>query len=430
MAFCANCGSQHDETTNACVNCGNVFRVTEPDTATLFAESARQTKLEEQQRAAAERLEAKKAKAQQNKERRQASKKRIIDALNKKKALWYPIMGVVGLAATYGIAQLVLFSINGPEQKLRDYIAAIQNGDFNALEDQTLFPGATFNTPRELVSAFDTSSVAQATFGSVNRSGLTATAQILSDSVGSKSFELQLTAVTDWQGIFQVPVWVVSTQASPVYVEPRTEMSKKQNISFGSSESITVAEAQSLGKFYSLPGFYTYSVDAYGFIGQSNGVAEMWDNSGYRPIQVTAEDAFPTKASAMADKSARATANKCASKKCAALPRYKVGDFNLWSQYDRDTYTNSRFKYKNKVNSCTQTSAIAVSAETANFTYSCSVTSRGHLYVRYVYYYGYFSDYWYYWNFYDTKENTIEVVVTETSNSTGSKVKVTSSKAR
>jgi hypothetical protein len=107
-----------------------------------------------------------------------------------------------------------------------------------------------------------------------------------------------------------------------------------------------------------------------------------------------------------------------------------VGDFNLWSQYDRDTYTNSRFKYKNKVNSCTQTSAIAVSAEEANFTYSCNVTSRGHLYVRYVYYYGYFSDYWYYWNFYDTKENTIEVVVTETSNSTGSKVKVTSSKAR
>jgi hypothetical protein len=430
MAFCANCGNQHDESSNACINCGNVFKVSDPEPSNLFVEAAKQAKLEEQQKLEAERLEAKKAKAFQKKERRQATKKRILDAINGKKPLWYPIIGVVGLATVYGMAQLVVFSSNGPEQKLKEYVAAIQNGDFNALEDQTLFPGATFNTPPELVSAFDTSSVAEATFRTVNREGLTATAQILSDSVGTQSFELQLIATTELQGIFQVPVWTVSTQASPVSVEPRTEMSKKQNISFGSSESITVAEAQSLGEFYSLPGFYTYNVDAYGFIGQSNGVAEMWDNSGYRPIQVTAGDAISTKASTMADKSAKATAKKCASKKCRALPRYKVGDFNLWSQYDRDTYTNSRFKYKNKVNSCTQTSAIAVSAEEANFTYSCNVTSRGHLYVRYVYYYGYFSDYWYYWNFYDTKENTIEVVVTETSNSTGSKVKVTSSKAR
>jgi hypothetical protein len=107
-----------------------------------------------------------------------------------------------------------------------------------------------------------------------------------------------------------------------------------------------------------------------------------------------------------------------------------VGDFNLWSQYDRSTYTNSRFSYKNKVNSCSQTSAVAVSSSKARFTYSCSVTSKGHLYVRYVYYYGYYSDYWYYWNFYDTNENTIEVIVTESINGSGSKVKVTSSKAQ
>ena len=430
MAFCANCGSQHDETVNACANCGNVFKVAKPEPSTLFVEEAKQAKLEEQQKLEAERLEAKKAKAIQKRERRQATKKRILDAINGKKPLWYPIIGVVGLATVYGMAQLVVFSINGPEQKLKEYVAAIQNADFNALEDQTLFPGATFNTPPELVAAFDTYSVTEATFGSVNRSGLTATAQILSDSAGTKSFELQLTATTEFQGIFQVPVWTVSTQAASAYVEPRTEMGKKQEITFGSSQPVTVAEAQAMGDFYTLPGFYDYTVDSYGFIGAASAVAEVWDNSSYRSIQVTAGDAFPAKASSMADKSAKATAKKCASKKCRALPRYKVGDFNLWSQYDRDTYTNSRFSYKNKVTSCTQTSAVAVSAEEAKFTYSCNVTSKGHLYVRYVYYYGYFSDYWYYWNFYDTKENTIEILVTETTNSSGSKVKVTSSKTQ
>lgn len=432
MGFCSGCGNQYQPDQAFCANCGSKLPdITEAQQnegkllADVLAEEKRVAR--EQEEARAKELRQQKQAARRQKMADQIAK--IRNAYNERKALWRGVAALLLLVIVYGVTQSILFSVNGPEAKLKEYISVLKDGNFDALDDQTLFPGASADTPENVKSGYDLESMSGIRLGKVVRNGMSAQASIYqsAENVPGEEITIELKAGTEFWGVFQIPVWKVTTEPNNGSLNLSSSLEGSQTVLFGTSPDESVADLRQMPSFYYLPGHYKYEVSSFGYFGKTSGSLNAWYTQGSELPMIEANANLGGTAYQKAHGSAVAKAKKCAKAKCRKLPRYGVNDFNLWSQYDRTTYTNSRFNYKYRLNSCDEVSAVATSATAATYTFNCNLTAKGHLYVRYVYYYGYFSDYWYYWNFYDEKQENLTVVVEVTTNGKSTSYKTTSS---
>ena len=416
--FCTKCGSPKTQTDTASTNADQAAAKQE---AELFAERVRRQAREreiEQERLEAERrakeAEAMAAQKAARLEARREKLKSIRAAILRRKAIWFPVFGLLFLALAYGIGQASVTASNGPDKKLEELVTAIKNADFEALNDSSLFPGAKPEAPDWVKNSYQKDLVQGVEILSVNQSGQSATAQVgLSDQ--GDYFVVQLTSTTNWEGLFQVPHWTVYAIGTGGDFSPDATILKAQKLTFvnqngGKSKTVTAKTVASWDPMSLLPGYYSVQVDKYGFSSGGTMDAGYWPQSAsVSMVPVSSELKITPAVDLRADKRATYIAKHCGSIKCSRLPKYGEYDFSLWSQWDYTTYTSSSFDYHWANASCYQESAVATTPTMATFTYSCTLTAKAHLYVKWVYYYGYYSDYYYYGNYYDSTDDTISV---------------------
>jgi hypothetical protein len=435
-AFCTACGEPM--VGNFCTKCGTPKNIadTQPTPAPqpavdqqsqLFAERVRREMRErerEEERLAAERrakaLEALALQKQKVREARQERINRLRSSVLRRKLLWFPIFGAALLALSYGVAQSAISISNGPAKKLDELVLAIKGADFDALNDETLFPGAQNDSPAWLKNSFKRDSVQDLEILSITEAGSAATAKVGIRQAGD-FFDVSLSSTTKWDGIFQVPSWTVSSLGSNGgRFLPNSTIMNSQKITFlnqggGKDKTFSARTLSSWDNLHMLPGFYALSVEKYGLSSGGFLDAGYWPKADADGIEeassivVTSDLAVTEAVRERADRRAKHLAGRCGSSKCSKLPKYGEFDFDLWSKWDYSKYTYSSFSYKWSVDYCTQESEVAASPTFSKFTYTCSLTANAHLYVKYVYYYGYYSDYYWYDNIYDSKSDTITV---------------------
>ena len=324
--------------------------------------------------------------------------------------------------------QLLLSNQIGPEQTAARYVEAIKTGNFDALADESLFPGATV-TPKFVQSAWIADKVSKTSYSLVSNKDGKAEVKITN---GTDSYSIQLASSPKQYFVFSIPEWSVTNKAPVSKIVLDSEIDGKQVVSFAASEDapFLAASLRSDGQsFNALPGYYAASVEGLGFNKTTRSESNLFAITD-RPIRLESDNVqLPSTIFASAKSKARVSAVACAKSKCSASGRYKATDFNLWSKFFLTgyNYTSSRFSYKLTTPSCGVPVLRTSSAFRGTVNVTCSGTVKGHLYVRYTYYKGYFSDYYYYWNFYDDDTYSISISMNVSINEAG---KVTLGSAR
>ena len=439
MSFCTSCGHQLLADGKVCEACGHTayeqadYEQTAQTTAmpaegTLFSEVA---EVKREKMSAEARQAARDQKLALAAERRAALRAKLDKAkawATSHKPLVIPVATILILAGGYGITQSIITSVSGPESKITAYLNAIKTASWGALQDTTLFPGSQGNVSQLIKDSFDYSSLSDARFGEVRRTGNTATAVIYSDASSTHAYEIQLQATETRNSIFSVPVWVVTSKAPTTSVVVDSKLVGSQNIDFNDNR-ITVASlrksAESKEVVSVLPGFYKTTSSRIGFYTANTTSHDLWTADEKKNISIQAPSVILS-SSVLSKALGRAgmATRMCERSNCSQLPRYKDTDFALWSQYTRDTYTSSVFSVKFTGSSCTQQGVTVTAYNRATIDYYCGITAHANLYVKYIYYYGYYSNYWYYWNFKDTKETNVNPRVTVGIDASGTTVSI------
>lgn len=310
------------------------------------------------------------------------------------------------------ITQSLLSSQVGPEQTMERYVAAIKAGNFEAMNDATLFPYSSI-TPSFVQAGFMKAMVSSTTAALVSSVDGKAQAEI--DS-GKDKYTIHLASKPRQYFIFSIPEWSVTESAPISSILIATGVDTAQKASFTNTPSEAYAPsvfAAQVNTFNALPGYYSTTSSALGFNKKTDTVTSLFGNTK-QPIRVAAEtiDLAASVESAAAGKALPAAAS-CAKSKCSAIGKYDDTDFDLWSQFSNTgySYTSSRFDYKLLSPTCTAGAFYATSAFRGELHFSCEGTVKAHLYVRDTYYQGYYSDYWYYWDFYDTDTYMLDLSV-------------------
>ena len=335
---------------------------------------------------------------------------------------------IIGILLGLAGAQLYLILGVGPSQTLDRYVSAIEAGDFAALDDQTLFPGAKNPGDTPALDFRDSAATAAVDYEITSKAGNTATANI---DLGPSTFEVVLASEVAFKGLFFIAEWSVQSEPQTLQVQAQEGLQDKQKVTLpGTAQQPTIGDLRDepglMGNYISvLPGIYSAEIDGLGFFADTTVQALVTAESGYSVLSLAA-DIREVKGGndAKAFNKAKNVMKDCLRSRCSKLPKLGEYDFSLWSQYPEDEYTSSSFNKSFTFDVCRESSTEALSATKIRKNYTCDYTAKGHLYVRYYYYYGYYTDYYYYWNLYDTKSLSMNVFVDIQTNESGTKENV------
>lgn len=338
--------------------------------------------------------------------------------------------GLAAIGVLLGLAGIQLFLIYGigPNQTLDRYVAAVEAGDFAALDDQSLFPGAKDPGPTLVQDFRDAAASSAVSYEITGVNSDYAKAQI---DLGPESYELTLVSKVEFKGIFFITEWSVESKPKMLQVMIQDGLQAKQKVTLpGTSDELTIGDISEepglVASFvYALPGIYSADVEGLGFFEDTSVQTTVGAGDGYSALQLSANirSVKPASFTKAAGKAKNAVKD-CLRSRCSKLPKLGEYDFTLWSKYPESTYDFSSFNKSFSFDSCTEISTVPISATKIRKNYSCDYTAKGHLYVGYYYYYGYYSDYYYYWNLYDTKNLTMNVRVDIQTNEAGTRENV------
>jgi hypothetical protein len=339
------------------------------------------------------------------------------------------IRGLTVLGVLLGLAgaQLYLIFGVGPNQTLDRYVAAIEAGDVTALDDPTLFPGASNPGNVRALDFRDSASTRDVIYTVTEQLENNAKADI---DLGPGSYELSLTSEIAFKGLFFIAEWSVDSKPQALQIQIQEGLEAKQEVTLpGTADQVSIGdlkETSDLGRaVYVLPGIYSAEIEGLGFFDDTDVQTQVSTGGSSAALRLAA-DLREVKGSndTKSLNKAKNTVKDCVRSRCSKLPKLDVYDFALWSQYPEDEYTSSSFNRSFSFDACRESSTEALSATKIRKNYSCDYTAKGHLYVRYYYYYGYYTDYYYYWNLYDTKSLTMNVFVDIQTNEAGTKENV------
>ncbi len=339
------------------------------------------------------------------------------------------VRGLTFLGILLGLAgaQLYLILGVGPQQTLDRYVTAIEVGDFAALDDLTLFPGASNPGEVRALDFRDSAATRNVSYAVTEQVENSAKAEI---DLGPSSYELSLTSEIAFKGLFFIAEWSVASEPQALQIQIQEGLEEKQKVTLpGTSDQLSIGDLESdpglAGIVYVLPGIYSAEIDGLGFFADTV-VQTQVSSGGSLTALILQADLRQVKGGndSKALNKAKNVMKDCLRSRCSKLPRLDVYDFALWSQYPEDEYTSSSFNKSFSFNACQESSTEALSATKIRKYYSCDYTAKGHLYVRYYYYYGYYTDYYYYWNLYDTKSLRMNVQVDIQTNEAGTKENV------
>jgi hypothetical protein len=339
------------------------------------------------------------------------------------------IRGLTVLGVLLGLAgaQLYLIFGVGPNQTLDRYVAAIEAGDVTALDDPTLFPGASNPGNVRALDFRDSAATRDVTYTVTEQLENNAKADI---DLGPGSYELSLTSEIAFKGLFFIAEWSVESKPQALQIQIQEGLEAKQEVTLpGTADQVSIGdlkETSDLGRaVYVLPGIYSAEIEGLGFFDDTDVQTQVSTGGSSAALRLAA-DLREVKGSndTKSLNKAKNTVKDCVRSRCSKLPKLDVYDFALWSQYPEDEYTSSSFNRSFSFDACRESSTEALSATKIRKNYSCDYTAKGHLYVRYYYYYGYYTDYYYYWNLYDTKSLTMNVFVDIQTNEAGTKENV------
>jgi hypothetical protein len=320
-----------------------------------------------------------------------------------------------------------LIFVVGPNQTLDRYVAAIEAGDVTALDDPTLFPGASNPGNVRALDFRDSAATKDVTYTVTEQVENNAKADI---DLGPGSYELSLTSEIAFKGLFFIAEWSVESKPQALQIQIQEGLEAKQEVTLpGTADQVSIGdlkETSDLGRaVYVLPGIYSAEIEGLGFFDDTDVQTQVSTGGSSAALRLAA-DLREVKGSneTKSLNKAKNTVKDCVRSRCSKLPKLDVYDFALWSQYPEDEYTSSSFNRSFSFDACRESSTEALSATKIRKNYSCDYTAKGHLYVRYYYYYGYYTDYYYYWNLYDTKSLTMNVFVDIQTNEAGTKENV------
>ena len=340
------------------------------------------------------------------------------------------VRGLAFLGILLGLAgaQLYLIFGVGPSQTLDRYVAAIEAGDFAALDDQSLFPGAQNPGDARTIDFRDTAATSAVDYEITEIADDFANASI---DLGPATYEVTLTPTVAFKGLFFIPEWSVTSEPQKLQILVDSSLEGKQEVTLpGTAEIFTVEDLSNepglVGEsLYALPGVYSADIDGLGFFDDTAVQVTLEAGSGYTALNLQANiRTIKSSNNTKAANKAKNAVKDCIRSRCSKLPKLGEFDFSLWSQYPESQYDFSSFNKSFSFDSCQELSTVPVSATKVRKNYSCDYTAKGHLYVGYYYYYGYYSDYYYYWNLYDTKSLTMNVSVVIQTNEAGTKENV------
>jgi len=438
MAYCVYCGTALKGVGSNCPNCTKASgKSVTPKTQTkevLFTDFKKDAK--EKQLAAEKKsneIEKKKKEAARI-ARIKKNKKIAKDFIEKNKILVGSVGSVSGILLLFGATQVTINLVNGPQIILNEYVAAIQEGDWNALQDERLFPASTARAPEQIEQAFDTSSVANVSFGSVSTDGNAGSAVISLNDEKDSRYQVSIRSIPSSFFIFSIPNWKIASKAPQALLSFDDQVVSAHQVSFGNSSPIGVLElteslnTESMTHASVLPGVYKMQLEALGFY-ESNRISKtVWSAGSRQELVIYPPDQeLSGWMIDLALSEANVQAQYCGEILCYALPAYGESDFNLWSQYPYDKYTTSSFSYSASSGGCTLTSEEVISYNSARLSFACDVSVYANLFVRYIYYYGYYWNYWYDYDLSDSTSTQIFPVVDLVINDAGDSVSVAGS---
>lgn len=345
---------------------------------------------------------------------------------SKKKALKRVGIGLATAGILGGTQAFLLLGI-GPEQTMDRYITAVQDGDFSALSDPSLFPGVDEGFESGLKDFRDTGATLDASYEVVEKLDDQATVKV---RMAATDYELTLVPEVAYYGVFFVTEWRVITEPVAVTVAISDSLSDTQKVDLPAlAAPISIKELRAntnaIGRSQPvLPGVYKANVSALGFLAETE-VVKVFGAGQMGNLRLEAEVKEVANANYMqAARKATNAVKDCLRSRCSKIPKLGEYDFDLWSRYPYTKYTSSSFNKNYNFERCTQSDVIAVSPTKVRLFFTCDYTAKAHLYVRYTYYRGWYSDYYYYWNFYDSKSLSMNASVEVLTNEANTKVSV------
>ena len=440
MAYCVHCGTALKSTQANCPNCaassGKKQSVAAEPKEVLFSDF--------KQSAKAKQKEIDRKAAEKEKKKRQAeriaikiqTKKEVDEFVSKHKILVGSLEAAIILSLVYGGVQLTINALNGPDKILAEYVSAIQEGNWAAIQDERLFPESTGQVPDYIKDAYNKYAVSEVSIGLVKTEGNSATAQIFLNDLQKVVFDVSLESIPTRFLIFEIPDWQIASRGPQAKIQITEEVNDSQQVSFGSAEPLDVSlireNSGPNGLEYStvLPGVYNIELGEFGFY-QANDTSNVVWAVGSKDIFAISppDDQKPRSqfVQAALDR-ANSLADNCAIYVCNQLPAYDEFDFNLWSQYTESQYTYSSFSISDVYsNGCILNDTVINSYNSASLFFSCKMDVYAHLYVQDVYYYGWYSNYYYYWDFYDDTTTTVYPYVELSIDESGEIVSIVSS---
>ena len=420
MAYCVHCGTALKSAQANCPNCApsssrKQSAAAEPKEV-LFSDYKQSAKAKQREidRKAAEK--EKKKKQAERIARKIQNKKDAEEFFSRNKILIRSLGAVVSLFIVYSGAQATINAQNGPEEILAEYVSAIQEGNWAAIQDERLFPNSTGQVPDYIKDAYNKNAVNEASFGLVKTEGNSATARVFLNDLQEVAFDISLESTPTRFFIFDIPDWKVASKGPQAKIQINDEVDDSQQVSFGSAEPLDVALLRGSsgpnGSEYStvLPGVYNIELGEFGFYpaNDTNNVVWAVGSKDVFAISPPAEQKLDSRFVQAALERANSLAENCAVNVCSQLPSYNEYDFDLWSQYTESEYSYSSFSiYDVYSNGCLLDDTVIYSYNSAGLSFRCNMDVYAHLYVQYVYYYGWYSDYYYYWDFYDDTKTTV-----------------------
>jgi hypothetical protein len=440
LAYCVHCGIALRTARSNCPNCapssGKKQSAAAEPKEVLFSDFKQNAKAKQKEidRKAAEK-EKKKRQAERIAIKIQA-KKEVDEFVSKHKILIGSLEVAVISLLVYGGVQVTINALNGPDKILSEYVSAIQEGNWAAIQDERLFPGSTGEVPEYIKEAFNKSAVSEASIGSVKTEGKSATAQVFLNDLQKVVLDVSLESIPTRFLIFEIPDWKVASRGPQARLSFSDEVTDLQQVSFGSADPIDISvlrgsqESNVLGYSTVLPGVYNIELGAFGFYQANETSTVLWTLGAKEEFVISTPDDQKVAPSVVQNALDRANslAENCAVNICRQLPDYDVFDFNLWSQYTESQYTYSSFSISDvNSNGCRLDDTVISSYDSASLFFSCKMDVYAHLYVQDVYYYGWYSDYYYYWDFYDYTTTTVYPYVDLSVDESGEIVSIVSS---
>jgi uncharacterized Zn finger protein (UPF0148 family) len=171
LAYCVHCGTALKSAQANCPNCApsssrKQSAAAEPKEV-LFSDYKQSAKAKQREidRKAAEK--EKKKKQAERIARKIQNKKDAEEFFSRNKILIRSLGAVVSLFIVYSGAQATINAQNGPEEILSEYVSAIQEGNWAAIQDERLFPNSTGQVPDYIKDAYNKNAVNEASFGLV-----------------------------------------------------------------------------------------------------------------------------------------------------------------------------------------------------------------------------------------------------------------------